>query len=236
MASLPLIPPGVRAIFFDAVGTLIVPDPPAPDVYLAVGRRFGSGLGAADIARRFRTAFRRQEALDLAGGLRTDEPREVRRWQAIVAETLDDVRDPEGCFTALFSHFARPDAWRCDPQAGPTLVGLAKAGYRVGIASNFDERLRGIAAALPELRSIQEVAISSAIGWRKPSPQFFEQLCRQTGLPPGQILLVGDDLVNDYEGARAAGLHALLLGAEGGATVPPTARIAQLSDLLSPPA
>src|SRR5262245_26831348 len=33
---------GVRAVVFDAVGTLITPDPPAPAVYSAVGRRHGS--------------------------------------------------------------------------------------------------------------------------------------------------------------------------------------------------
>ena len=47
----------IRVIFFDAVGTLIHPDPPATDVYGAVGCRFGSRLDAAAIKERFRTAF-----------------------------------------------------------------------------------------------------------------------------------------------------------------------------------
>lgn len=234
MAPFAFISPAVRAVYFDAVGTLIAPDPPAPEVYLTVGRRFGSRLDDATIARRFRAAFRRQEALDFAGGLRTDEGREVRRWRAIVGETLDDVTDPEACFEALFTHFAGADAWRCDPEAGMTLQGLAAAGYRVGVASNFDERLRGILSALPALRAAREVAISSALGWRKPAPQFFTALCRQTGLPPGQVLLVGDDLVNDYEGARAAGLNALLIGPGGEGTVPSRDRIGRLGDLLLP--
>ena len=81
-----LVPPGTRAVFFDAVGTLIHPDPPAPSVYAEAARRFGSRLDLPAVAARFRAAFRRQEELDHAGGLRTDEAREVARWRAIVAE------------------------------------------------------------------------------------------------------------------------------------------------------
>jgi putative hydrolase of the HAD superfamily len=61
-------------------------------------------------------------------------------------------------------------------------------------------------------------------------------MCRQTGLDPGQVLLVGDDRVNDYEGARAAGLHAVLLDPRRREPVPEEARIGRLDDLLLPPA
>jgi putative hydrolase of the HAD superfamily len=206
-----MIPPGTRAIFFDAVGTLIFPDPPAPHVYAAVGRRFGSRLHEAEIAARFHAAFRREEDRDLANDLRTSEAREVERWQSIVGAVLDDVSDAEVCFRELFAHFARPEAWRCDAEAGPVLEQLAERGYVLGLASNYDARLRSVAAGLAELRPIRHLVISSEVGWRKPASGFFAALCEAAGLPPRQILLVGDDRVNDYEGAQAAGLQALLL-------------------------
>src|SRR5207253_3715625 len=59
---------GVRAVVFDAVGTLITPDPPAPAVYAEVGRKFGSRLGVEVIAARFRAAFRAGEETDRAAG------------------------------------------------------------------------------------------------------------------------------------------------------------------------
>ena len=101
-----------RAVFFDAVGTLIHPDPPAPAVYAAVARRYGSSLDMETIAARFRSAFCRQEAIDRLVGWRTDEHREYARWREIVAETLVDVDDAEACFGELHAYFARPDAWR----------------------------------------------------------------------------------------------------------------------------
>jgi putative hydrolase of the HAD superfamily len=226
------IPLGVRAIFLDVVGTLLHPAPSVAAAYAAAGKRFASRLDAATIAGRFRAAFARQEERDYAAGLRTDEAREIARWQAIVAAVLDDVTDPTACFHYLYAYFARPDAWACDPAAGPVLRALAGRGYRLGIASNFDKRLRNLVAALPDLTPIQDIVISSEVGWRKPAAAFFEHMCRQTDLDPGQILLLGDDQVNDYQGARAVGMHAVLLDPHRPEPIPEEARISRLDDLL----
>src|SRR5206468_12322464 len=109
---------GVRAVVFDAVGTLITPDPPAPVVYAEIGRKYGSRLDLDVITARFRAAFRAEEEIDRAAGWRTDESREERRWRSIVAATLGDVSDTEACFRELWQHFARPTAWQCDPSPG----------------------------------------------------------------------------------------------------------------------
>lgn len=200
-------------IFFDAVGTLIHPLPAAPEVYASVGRRFGTRLDGTTIAARFRVAFRRQEEADYADGLHTDEEREVRRWRAIVAEVLDDVSDGEACFQELYAHFARPEAWSCPPETAEVMNVLTARGHVLGIASNFDHRLRELVQNLPALRSIHHLVISSEIGWRKPASAFFAEIVRRANAPIEQILYVGDDLVNDHEGARAAGIRAVLLDA-----------------------
>jgi putative hydrolase of the HAD superfamily len=225
--------PSVRAVFFDAVGTLIHPDPPAAVVYARTGRRFGSVLDDAVIASRFRDTFRRQEDRDRAAGWSTNEAREVARWRAIVAEVLDDVSDLEGCFAALYRHFAGADAWRLDGGTEALLPALASEGYVLGVASNFDHRLRGLIEALPGLRPVRNLVISSEVGWRKPAPQFFAALCERAALPPSQIHHVGDDLVNDYEGAIGTGLEALLLDPRRRASVPDGARLGALADLLA---
>ena len=219
-------------VFFDAVGTLLHPEPPAPAVYAAVARRFGSRLDEATIAARFRAAFRRQEEADYADNLRTDEAREVARWRAIVREVLDDVADVETCFRELYNHFARADAWRCEPETAAVLATLAAHGHVLGVASNFDHRLRGLVENLPAFRTIRYLVISSEVGWRKPARAFFEEMCRQAASPPEQILYVGDDPVNDYEGARAAGLQAALLTPDKRVSCSAESSIKSLSDLL----
>jgi len=217
-----------RAIYFDAVGTLIHPEPAPHLVYAQSGRRHGSRLPAAEIRARFRRAFRRQEEADRAAGWRTSETREIERWRTIVAEVLDDVRDTAACFAELYEHFARPDAWCCDPGAAPVLAELSRRGCSLGIASNYDSRLRRVLAGLPMLDYIKQVLISSEVGWRKPAPEFFAAMVRQAGAAPEETLYVGDDYENDYRAAMSAGLHALLLG-------PPRDRarhIARIGDLL----
>ena len=65
----------IRAVYFDAVGTLIHPDPPAPQVYGAIGKKYGSRLPVAEIARRFREAFGEEEAKDRQANWVTSEAR-----------------------------------------------------------------------------------------------------------------------------------------------------------------
>src|SRR3954468_9457450 len=108
------VPRSVRAVFFDAVGTVIHPEPSAGAAYAEFGRRFGSRLEASEVRRRFAAAFQREEDEDARSGHRTDEGREVQRWRRIVASVLDDVADREGCFAPLYEHFANPAAWRAD--------------------------------------------------------------------------------------------------------------------------
>src|SRR5262249_55716885 len=158
----------VRAIFFDAVGTLIYPEPSAPHMYAQVGRRHGSQRNQSTIVARFHKAFEREEEIDRAAQWRTSEAREVERWRAIVATVLDDVKDAESCFGELFAHFSRPEAWRANPDAAATLRVLSRRGYRLGIASNFDHRLRRVLAGHPGLGLAEHIVVSSEVGWRKP--------------------------------------------------------------------
>jgi putative hydrolase of the HAD superfamily len=206
---LPTVGP-LRAVFFDAVGTLINPIPSAGDVYYQIGQRFGSRLESGDVIHRFRTAFAVQEQEDARMGGRTSEQRELERWRAIVEACLPDVVDREACFQSLHEHFARPEAWAVEPGAGGVLAKLSDRGCCLGLCSNFDHRLRTVLAGLPELRSIQWVVISSEVGWRKPAPAFYEAVTRNAQLPPELIMVVGDDRDNDYLGARQAGMQAVL--------------------------
>ena len=45
----------------------------------------------------------------------------------------------------------------------------------------------------------------------KPAPAFFDAACARLGLPPGEVLMVGDDIRGDIGGAQSAGLRAALV-------------------------
>lgn len=225
----------IRAIYFDAVGTLIHPSPGAAEVYAEVGRRWGGRYSVEDIRQRFPAALQRQDAIDLAHDWATSEIREWRRWRDIVAEVLDDVPRLNVCFAELYVHFARPHAWTLAQDAEPLFEHLRQRGLTLGLASNYDQRLRSVVEGLPPWARLANVTISSEVGWRKPSAKFFEAVCRQAKLPPEQILYVGDDRVNDYDAARAAGLHALLVEPQSSSASGTILRLSELLELLSNP-
>ncbi|HEY2249727.1 MAG TPA: HAD-IA family hydrolase [Planctomycetaceae bacterium] len=204
-----------RCIAFDAVGTLITPVPSAGEIYYQTARRFGSNLTDAEVARRFKQAFRNTELADAAAAaevrLITSEDRERQRWRQIVSEVLDDISDTAACFDQLFTHFAKPGSWKCFDDVAELLDRLESSGYVLAIASNFDRRLHDVCHGFPVLRKIGVRVISSEVGFRKPGRKFFDALVAQAGCPASEVLMVGDDAANDFAGARQAGLGAVLI-------------------------
>ena len=199
----------VRAVLFDAVGTLIYPEPPVAEAYHLAAWSYGSQLTAEEIGRRFSNAFARCDAECLP----TSEAAERERWRKIVREVIDDVPPADECklFDALWSHFARPEHWRQYADVPAVWDTLANRGYAVGVASNFDGRLRGVLRGHPPLSGCQTLFVSSQVGYPKPAAEFFTAVEQRLQLLPEEILLVGDDERNDRQGARAAGWQALLL-------------------------
>lgn len=207
-------PPGIRAVVFDVVHTLVEPWPPVAVAYRDVGRRHGIDLERSVIQSRFRAAWRHEEAIDAAASppFATSPARERDRWRGVVAAVFHEATDTAAIFADLWDHFGRPDAWRAVP-AGRALVMAARtAGVPIALASNFDERLVVLAAAVEPLTFADHVFASSSLGWRKPSPRFFRAVEDRLGLGPGDLLLVGDDPDLDVAAARRSGWQARAVG------------------------
>lgn len=203
---------GAGAVLFDAVGTLLHARPRVAEIYSTVGRRYGIELSEAEIAERFARAFARQEHVDrrwMAG--RTSHEREVARWRHIVRQVFGRQTAHEAMFAELWGHFGSAGSWQLDPAAEPMWRRLTKAGYVLGIASNFDGRLLEICRRVTPLAECPRIFVSSELGWKKPSLGFFRTIEERLGLPADRITLVGDDVENDYRAARAAGWQALLI-------------------------
>jgi glucose-1-phosphatase len=58
------------------------------------------------------------------------------------------------------------------------------------------------------LRHFRELFLSSTIGLRKPDTEAYDHVVRAIGVPASRIVFF-DDLAENVEGARAAGLHAV---------------------------
>ncbi len=102
----------------------------------------------------------------------------------------------------------------------------------LGIASNFDSRLESVCSGLAPLAGCP-LFISSRLGHRKPAPAFFRAVEARLRLKPDELLLVGDDPANDYQGALAAGWRAILVDRDD--RFEGTRRVRNLMELVSGP-
>jgi putative hydrolase of the HAD superfamily len=199
----------VRAVLFDAVGTLIYPQPSVAEVYAAAGAKHGSRYTVQDIRKRFPFVIGR-----IAERMPAECSDELERWrwQMIVADIFDDVPNASGpLFAQLWEHFAQGKHWALFEDVTPLWEALEERGVTIGIASNFDGRLVSVCAHHHLLRSCRHLFYSSAVGHSKPSQEFFNHIAVSLGRPAVELLLIGDDARYDLAGAQAAGWQALLI-------------------------
>jgi putative hydrolase of the HAD superfamily len=102
------------------------------------------------------------------------------------------------------------------PDAEPALRALRDRGLKLVVVSNWDCSLGGVLDRCG-LASLLDGAISSAeAGARKPDPAIFEPALELAGCGPDEALHVGDTPEEDRTGAAAAGIRALLINRDGG--------------------
>jgi putative hydrolase of the HAD superfamily len=183
-------------------------------VYVDVAARHGLTLDPAGVKSRLWQQFRAEEAADREFNWTTSEEREEDRWRAVVFAAIDGAT--EDLFQELYHHFAQPSAWTVPPNASGCIARLHARGVKLGLASNYDSRLVSVVDGTPALHPLRDrLLISSLVGVRKPGRGFFQEVVRAAGCDPAEILFVGDDVENDYDGATAAGLQAVLLDEHG---------------------
>jgi HAD superfamily hydrolase (TIGR01509 family) len=107
------------------------------------------------------------------------------------------------------------ESWRLWRQVLPgvpeALASLRELGLPLVVVSNSDGSIeRGLAET--GLRGYFSAVVDSArVGVEKPDPRIFEHAVRHVGVSHDRALHVGDLYDADVAGARAAGVHAVLL-------------------------
>jgi putative hydrolase of the HAD superfamily len=206
----------LRAIFFDAAGTLMETREPVGQSYSRIARKYGVDASASEVSAAFRRVFHNSPGLAFGPGHPADELRRLERhwWHELVAETfrgLGGFSDFAGYFDELFAFFGDPAHWIADPQAPAVLHELRADGLILGVLSNFDHRLYGILDGLGLRRYFDSVTISSEAGYAKPSPEVFEAALARHVLRPAEALHVGDSEHHDVAGAMVAGMPVALI-------------------------
>lgn len=227
----------IKAIFFDAAGTLIKPARQVGESYMVIARKYGLEASAAEIAERFRLCFHAAPPLAFPGAPAARiADLERAWWEDLVRrifEPWDGFQRFDDCFAELFAYFARPEAWLLYPEAGETLSALKRRGMILGVISNFDSRLIGILEGLGAAHWFEHIFVSSRVGCAKPDQEIFHAALKRHNLKAAEALHVGDSAEKDLHGANEAGLKGVLIERRRETVSNLSPRITSLRSILS---
>ena len=188
-------------------------------VYGEVFRRWGVPAADGDVLAALHGTWGLVAARQARGETRWGhEGGERGFWRSFVQEVFTRVGGgplPEGLLDDLVDHFARPESWSLYPEVLEVLEALRENGLKLLVVSNWDSNLPALLDRLDLTRHFDGVVVSALVGSSKPAREIFETALALAGVAAHEALHVGDSPSEDYEGARSAGLPALLLDRAG---------------------
>jgi HAD superfamily hydrolase (TIGR01509 family) len=207
----------IGTLFLDAGNTLVSIDFP-----WVAGLLAERGVDAAPGTLMRAEAAARPALSDWLGGQRSTETEETFRFYVRnVLGRLAPVasRGPEAVaaladelLPVLRRRGQSDRLWRHVLPGVPEALGrFRELGLQLVVVSNSDGTVeRGLEAA--GLRGFFDIVLDSAVvGFEKPDPRFFEHALERAGAAASRVVHVGDLYHADVTGARAAGVHAVLL-------------------------
>ncbi|KZV95116.1 HAD-like protein [Exidia glandulosa HHB12029] len=223
----------IRLVLFDAMHTLLTTAVSVGERYSAV---FATHIGVfepAVVDDAFSHAIERvkqQQPL-----LRAQDT--TAWWQLVIKQTaVDSGADPERVDSAmpqmyddLMAAYKNTEtAYKLYDDVKPALRKLMDMQVRTGVVTNTDSRIRTALHDLGIVSYLDPIIVSQEEGVEKPNAEIWRRAVERAGnIPFANVVHVGDhrdryaklsSFVNrpdtvrsDFEGANAAGLHALLL-------------------------
>ncbi|MGI8856834.1 MAG: HAD family hydrolase [Thermomicrobiales bacterium] len=216
----------VYGIIFDLMGTLATFTGTRQDLHAAWEEgaqtlyRHLRATGVEIAPDAFASALQAAFAAEMArnGG----NPREIS-VEAVIAQVLDsfDFHLPRAAIDAAQRAYFTPELerWAILPGALDAVEALNAEGFRLAVVSNAPSHLFvEEAVARIGLRPFFSPVMSSALaGARKPDPRLFLSIASAWELDPATIVVVGDGLLADIEGAKAAAMRSVLVHGDANA-------------------
>ena len=199
----------IKAIFFDALGTLFYLTRTVGHHYALAGTEVGLTLDPNQLDAAFVSAWKKMPHRAAIAGPRENDDKGW--WRELVdlvlaqaAPSLSEF-DRDNLFEVAYEHFAEPGVWELYSEV-PDVLKQLQPRFQLAVVSNFDGRLRFILDHLGISKFFTHIFISSEIGADKPDPEIFRRALKLIDLNPNEVLHVGDDPERDWKAASAAGL------------------------------
>ncbi|MEP6602322.1 MAG: HAD-IA family hydrolase [Spartobacteria bacterium] len=199
----------IKAIFFDAAGTLIYLTKSVGYHYALVGAKLGLSLDERKLNDAFFAQWKKMPTREAIDGPRENDDKDW--WLQLVdlvlreaAPSLNEL-DRDNFFEIAYEHFAEAGVWELYPEVIDVLEKL-QPRFQLAVVSNFDGRLRMILEQLGVLKYFSHVFVSSEIGADKPDAEVFRRALKFAERDASDVLHAGDDPERDWKAAAVAGL------------------------------
>jgi putative hydrolase of the HAD superfamily len=199
-----------EAVWLDAGGVLVLPDPTVLGPLLAY---YG---GSADVDCHRRAHYAAMAVKSAQGADERDWVEYDRAYVRTVGVDGDDLAEA----AVVLGHSRIAALWRWPiPDSSAALSTLSAEGVPLGVVSNASGQIEAVlrrsgvcqvgTGGAVEVRCVIDSAV---VGVAKPDPRIFDHAAVHfPDIDRNRIAYVGDSVRMDVMGARAAGLHPILL-------------------------
>jgi putative hydrolase of the HAD superfamily len=226
----------IKVVFFDFYNTLVKFWPPLDQIQQAACREFGLNVSEEGIKHGYAIAdvyFNREnERHPLALRSEDDRLEFFTRYEQMILEnaglsvSLDLARRVWQMAGYVPKDFVSFD------DSIPALSMLHSEGYRLGLISNLRRDMVQLCQRLGLAAYLDYFVNSAEAGAEKPNPEIFLAALEQAAVAPEEAVHVGDQHRSDVLGARAVGIHPVLIDRGGWhADVDDCTKIASLVEL-----
>jgi len=209
--------PKIRAVVFDCYSTLIEikTDEHKDEIfdYLSLYLQYyGAKLDAEKL--RLALNLEKEQYLRAAKESYPEIDLEFIFQNILKKEGVDNLFLAESC-CKLFRVLSR-ERFQLFPDSLPVLEKLQKNGYPIAVVSDAQKVFcREEGEMLGLMPFFSYVIMSTCLGFRKPDPRIFTIVCTLLGIPPEEVVYIGNDAETDVKGSKGIGMQAILLDREG---------------------
>lgn len=205
----------LRWVLWDVKDTLLKIRLSVGEQYCKEAERMGLSLNSVEINSAFRQAYKSYSSRYPNYGI-TKGLNGHTWWTAVVKDTFHScgVHDPAILQTLsnnLYHNFCSAQNWEVFCDSKKVLETCSSLGLKLGVVSNFDNRLESILKSCDLLSHFNFLITSEDAGVAKPSPLIFERALQKCAVDASQVAHVGDHYIKDYLASRSVGIHGFLL-------------------------
>ena len=209
----------IKAIFFDLYGTLAGFSPSRFEIQSKAAGDFGIKLTEQGVLSGYAAADAFMAEQSLSEPLRTLDSDGKRRFFAEYERRVlqgSGVEVDSETAAAVWRRVREiPYEMTIYADVEPTLAALRQSGLTLGVISNMNRTGEALAEDLGLTDLVDFVVTSLEVGAEKPNPAIFNTALARARVEADEAVHVGDQLTSDINGARAVGIHPVLIDRDG---------------------